>query len=207
MLLGPVGASLHVPPALYPSQIDANPLALDLGSYTRPMITLFPTRLHWIKDDGADDPVDLCAHSPVCFQVDGDTLVAPEDGDVTVSAASVYLLRTLERNHTKEEPIGDQLFPCCGHAMYDTGDQDVAICGCSNGRDVFVTHEAGGSVRLSLPNGKSYVVSSAEWQQAAQNFSDAVYQFYARSLPKTPGDETDSAGFAKLMAEWNRRRS
>jgi hypothetical protein len=169
------------------------------------MITLVPTRLHWIKDDGADDPCDLCAHSPVRFQIDNDTLVAPEEGDVTVSAAAVYLLRTLERDHTNDDRVGDQLFPCCGHAMYDTGDEDVAICGCANGSDVYVTHVDDVNVRLTSATGKSYVVPVDEWRQATRKFSEDVLEFYDQSLPKTPADDTDSAGFAKMMEEWKRR--
>jgi hypothetical protein len=171
------------------------------------MITLVPTRLHWIKDDGIDDPCDLCAHSPVHFAIDGDILVSPTDGDATVSAAAIYLLRTLVREHTNENPVGEQLFPCCGHAMYDTGDDDVLICGCPNGSDVIVTHDDNCTVRLTSATGKLYVVTSDEWRQAVNAFSDAVRSFYDHSLPKTPTNDMDSAGFAKMMAEWNRRRS
>jgi hypothetical protein len=150
------------------------------------MITLVPIRLHWIKDDGADDPRDLCAHSPVRLQIDGDTLVDPEDGDETIIAAAIYLLRTLERDHTKENPVGDQLFPCCGHAMFDTGDDDVLICGCPNGSDVFVTRDDVGTIRLTSVAGKPYVVSANDWRQAIHEFSDVVRDFYDHPLPKTP---------------------
>jgi len=170
------------------------------------MITLVPTRLHWIKDDGADDPFDLCAHSPVRFEVDDKILVAPENGDSAVSAAAIYLLRTLERDHTIDASVGDQLFPCCGHAMYDTGDENVLICGCPNGSDVFVTHDADGGIRLTQHDGWSCVVSIHDWRQAINHFSDCVRAFYDDSLPKTPNDD-DAAGFAKMMAEWDRRRS
>ena len=81
------------------------------------MITLMPTRMHWIRDDGTDDPSDLCAHSPVRFEVGDKILVAPDHGDFTVSAAAIYLLRTLERNHTSDAPVGDQLFPCSGFVV------------------------------------------------------------------------------------------
>ena len=170
------------------------------------MITLVPTRLHWIKDDGIDDPSDLCAHSPLHCQIDGTTLVAPEDGDVTVSAAAIYLLRTLERNHTRDDPVGDKLFPCCGHAMYDNGDEDVLICGCRNGSDVFVTLELNDTIRQTSRDGESYVVSVHDWRHAINRFSDYVRQFYDVSLPKAPS-EYDVAGFVKMRAEWERRRS
>lgn len=169
------------------------------------MITLTPTRLHWIKDDGVDDPYDLCAHSPIRFEIDSETLVAPEDGDATVSAAALYLLRTLERDHTRERPVGDQLFPCCGHAMYDTGDADVVICGCPNGSNVFITRNTD-CIRLATQDGRIYSVSVDDWRHATNDFSDVVRQFYDNSLPKTPSSDEESQGFAKMMAEWNRRR-
>jgi len=169
------------------------------------MITLLPTRLHWIRDDGADDPCDLCAHSPVRLQIGSDTLVSPEDGDFTVSAAAIYLLRTLHRDHTNEDRVSDQLFPCCGHAMYNTGDEDVLICGCPNGSDVSVIHDVDGTVRLTSAKGKSYVVPAIEWQRATHEFSKTVLDFYNHSLPKTPEDDIDIAGYAKMMDEWMRR--
>lgn len=168
------------------------------------MISLVPTRLHWIKDDGNDDPTDLCAHSPVWLNMDGETLVAPADGDATVSAAAVYLLRTLEQDHTQENPVGDHLFPCCGHAMYDTGDDDVVICGCPNGSNFDVMH-FGRSIWISTKDGRSYIVRTDEWRLAVTQFSDAVRQFYDTSLRKAPADDEASAGFAKMMAEWSRR--
>ena len=168
------------------------------------MITLEPTRLHWIKDDGVDDPLDLCAHSPVQFQVGGRTLVDPAHGDVTVSAAAIYLMRSLERDHTSEKPVGERLFPCCGNALYDTGDDDVLICGCPNGSDIFVHHHRDGSIRLTTTSGESFTVLDSEWRDAVKAFSQRVRQFYESSRPKTP-TESESAGFARMMAEWDRR--
>jgi hypothetical protein len=169
------------------------------------MISVAPTRLHWIKDDGNDDPSDLCAHSPVLMEVGGSALVSPDDGDATVSAAAVYLLRTLERDHTKATPVGDQLFPCCGHAMYDTGEDDVVICGSPNGSDVYVTHEDNNTIHFTTPEGQRYVVSFNDWRLAVIQFSDCVQAFYDQSLPKNE-DSDDGEGFAKMMAEWRRRR-
>lgn len=169
------------------------------------MIQLIPTRLHWVKDDGNDDPCDLCAHSPVSFVIDGVPVITPDAGDFTVSAAAIYLLRSLEQNHTPERPVGEQLFPCCGHALYDTGSDDVLIIGCPKGADVFVQHFAAG-VELTTAAGESYRVPSTAWQQAVLEFSIRVKQFYDRSLSKKPAKE-DAEGFAKMMAEWKRRMS
>lgn len=170
------------------------------------MITLVPTRLHWINDDGIDDPSDLCAHSPIQFQIDGKTLVDPAGGVAAVSAAAIYLLRTLGRDHTREDPVGDQLFPHCGHAMFDTGDDDVLICGCPNGSDVWVNHNSDGTICLTTASGDSFTVTESEWRDAVRAFSDLVFQFYEVSLPKTPS-ESDTDGYTRMMAEWERRRN
>jgi hypothetical protein len=98
------------------------------------VIVLRPTNLHWI--DGINDPADLCAHSPVEFRIGGATLIKPSDGDWTVSAAALYLLRTLSQPHTKQQPITDYLFPCCGNGIFEVeGRDDVRIVGCNSGID------------------------------------------------------------------------
>ena len=168
------------------------------------MITLTPTRLHWLNDDG-DDPSDLCAHSPVLLEVNGTALVTPADGDVTVSAAAVFLLRTLECDHTPEQPVGDQLFPCCGHAMFDTGEDDVVICGCNSGPDLSVVHQTDGLVQLQTPGGKAARVPLTDWREAVIHFCDQVSAFYDAALPKRRTSD-DFGGFEKMMTEWRRRR-
>ncbi len=169
------------------------------------MITLLPTRLHWIKDEGCDDQFDLCAHSPVRFEINGETLVRPDDGDCTVSASVIYLLRTLERDHTTASPVGEHLFPCCGHAMYDTGDEDVTICGCPNGSDVEVVH-VDGSVQITHTDGRKFLVPEFEWRSAVYGFADQVDGFYKASSEKKPADDSDSNGYNRMKLEWGRRR-
>jgi hypothetical protein len=169
------------------------------------VVTLHPTHLHWVKGD-ADDPSDLCAHSPVEFRLDGETLVRPENGDWTVSASALYLLRTLTADHTKERPVGDHLFPCCGFNMYEVeGTDDVLIFGCPGGIDFEVIHD-GDNVVLREADGRMRRVALAEWRCAVCAFSDTVRAFYEASLPKQPHDEDGANGFRKFMAEWDRRR-
>lgn len=169
-------------------------------------VLLLPTRLHWILDDGKDDPSDLCAHSPVRFEIDGVSLLDPTEGDFTVSAAAIYLLRTLYRDHTQKNRVGEHLFPCCGHAIYDSGDDEVLILGSPNGRDFTVVHEAN-FVRIRQQDGNSVPLSFEDWRRAVYRFSDEVQAFYNRSLTKTPSDIEEVSGFAKMMNEWDRLRS
>ena len=168
------------------------------------MISLRPTNLHWISGS-ADDLADLCAHAGVEFEVDGDLLV--QAGDWTVSAAAVYLLRTLSRSHTKSEPVAEFLFPCCGNGMFDVeGQSDVLIVGCNSGVD-FEVVRVEDEVLLTVADGRQHRIAFADWTRAVCRFSDAVQAFYAGASPKQPSDDIEQNGFQKFQSEWSRRRS
>jgi hypothetical protein len=169
------------------------------------MITLSANRLHWMRDNGTDEPWDLCAHSPVTFEIDDEVITRPEDGDWTVSASAIFLLRALGRNHTKESKVGDQIFPCCGHGIYEVGESEVAICGCPLGIDFEIRHTES-SVQISTEDGRVIEVPREDWRNAVLRYSDQVMEFYDRFAPKTPADEVDRKGFAAMMAEWQRLR-
>jgi hypothetical protein len=123
------------------------------------MVVLRPTNLHWI-DGSLNDSEDLCAHSGVDFRIGNSVLVKPSDGDWTVSAAALYLLRTLSQPHTKQQPVTEYLFPCCGNGIFEVeGQDDVQIVGCTSGIDfdvlrvddeVIVTAQDGTQYRVGL---------------------------------------------------------
>src|SRR5262249_51982860 len=58
------------------------------------VLILQPLKLRWIQG-AADDPKDLCAHGDVEFRIGDDVLLDTNGKDLTVSAAALYLLRTL----------------------------------------------------------------------------------------------------------------
>lgn len=178
---------------------------MNAGS-TGGAITLRPTNLHWINRV-ADDPKDLCAHSGVEFRVDEAVLAQQSDGDWTVSAAALYLLRTLSQPHTRDHPVSDHLFPCCGFSMYDVkGEEDVVVCGCPSGLNFGVVR-VNDQVVISDQHGTRYNARFLEWRNAVCAFSDAVQAFYAAASPKEPADQEDEKGFQKFLREWGRRRS
>lgn len=172
------------------------------------MVILRPTNLRWIQG-AADDPRDLCAHGDIEFRIGDDILLDPTTAnDLTVSAAALYLLRTLSAQHTKDAPVGDRLFPCCGFSMYDVEEQsDVVICGCPSGQDFEIFHEVGGAgVAVRAEDGREWRMGWREWQAAVFGFADAISEFYASCSPKEPYEEEDVKGFRKFIAEWRRRR-
>lgn len=172
------------------------------------MVVLRPVNLRWIQ--GAfDDPKDLCAHGDIEFCIGAEVLLDPTTGkDLTVSASALYLLRTLSAPHTKDAPVADHLFPCCGFSMYDVADQeDVVICGCPNGENFEVFHDVGGAgVVIRAEDGREWHVGWPEWRAAVFGFADRVSEFYGACSPKEPSEEEDAKGFRKFAAEWHRRR-
>ena len=78
---------------------------------------LAPTNLHWI-DETTDPAKDMCAHGSVRFRI-GEDVFADETKDCTVSAAALYLLRTLEEPLAGDPRREEALFPCCGFTMLD----------------------------------------------------------------------------------------
>ena len=167
------------------------------------MITLLPEKLTWLNTED-DCPGDLCAHSAVTFSVDGLEIATPSD-EWTVSASAIYLLRTLERNHTKENPVGEHLFPCCGHSMYVVDDSDdVLIIGCPSGVDATIEH-FDDQIRITADSGEFRNVPKLQWIEAVLTFSSAIREFYDSSAEKTPGDDVARDGFNRMLLEWERR--
>lgn len=167
------------------------------------MITLQAKTLTWLNTL-EDCPSDLCAHGRAQFVIDDLEFVAPTD-EWTLSAAAIYLLRTLERDHTPDDQVGGHMFPCCGHGIFDAEDSpDVIITGCCNGIDFSVVHHDG-LVTITRADGESRSKLESEWADAVYEFSNAVRQFYDLSAPKEPFDELQRKGFDKMMAEWDRR--
>lgn len=167
------------------------------------MLHLEVNDLRWIKRT-PDEPADLCAHGAVDFSVDSEAIPELDEFDCCVGASALYLLRTLSASHTPSSQVGERLFPCCGHGMYDDSTPDVVVSGCSGGFDVSVLREEHW-VQLTLPSGYQSRVCATAWQQAVFAFVDSVAGFYRSSSPKQPcADDVD--GFRVFLAEWERRR-
>ena len=161
--------------------------------------------LHWLE--GGDPRDDLCVHGTAHVRIDGETLVAPADGDGwTLSAASLYLMRTLFRDHSPEAPVGDHLIPCCGFNMWVDDQGELLILGCPSGVDWSVRHTSSG-VTLQTPSGHSQVVDGAEWRAAVLKVADTVRAHYQTSPPRrVPTEEHDRRGYELFWVEWERLR-
>ncbi|SDX46194.1 hypothetical protein [Hymenobacter psychrophilus] len=160
----------------------------------------------WMEN--LDEELDLCAHGKVLARIGNTILSDASQGTWTVSAAALFLLRTLSLDHTPAAPVGDQLLPCCGFTMWPNPDAvsgDVLVFGCPNGADWSVEHTAE-EVRLTAPEGEQAVITSQEYQHTVLRFVDEVHTFYQSSKPKAPQDDPeDAAGYEAFWREWHQR--
>lgn len=170
------------------------------------MIELTIQNLCWINGE-TDDPEDHCAHGRVIFRVGETTFVEPEDGDWTVNATGLYLLRTLSFDHTIENSVaeGNFLFPCCAFNVWPIKEKFKVLCmGCPQGIDVEVRHIVG-KVHLEAEN-KVEQVTEAEWREAVMAFVRQIENFYASCTPKVAiDDEFDRMGWQAFWQEWRGR--
>ena len=165
--------------------------------------------MHWILDQG-DDPGDQCAHGAVDFEVNGVRFVSPEDGDLTVSAAGLFLLRTLEDSHTAESSVApySHLFPNDGFTAWAVGTTyKILVFGGPSGVDLEVLRH-GETVEFRAADGRHAVASAEEWRDAVVAFVTAVEHFYSSSSPKEPfADPLDREGWEGFWNEWHERKA
>lgn len=166
------------------------------------MLVLSLLEAHWLD---APEPLDdQCAHGKVTLSVEGQDFVTPQDGEITVSAAALNLLRTVDHDHTRESPVseGGQLFPCCGFNVLLTGDRfPVLILGCPKGVDLEIVHTVNGVVLRR--EDREALVSEHTWQRAVVSFADAVLEFYEREQRRNPIQNTeDREGWQAFWQEY-----
>ena len=158
-------------------------------------------KLYWIKDDGMDDPDDLCLHGHVVVKIGKEIL----ECDATVSAAGLYLLRTVTEDHVIHD---DQaMLPCCGHSMFANDDlSSVHIIGCPNGLDWSAIHEDA-RIKLVTEAGTELCLDLDDYRDEVYSFADKIESFYNECLPKNiPSDEYKHNGYVAFWNEWHRRR-
>jgi len=159
----------------------------------------------WI-DGAEDDPKDFCAHGQIQFSIDGVNYVTEDMGKWTVSAAALFLLRSVFFNHDEEHSVAECnfLIPCCGHwfTPNQPGPFPNVIPGCNLGVDPTVHHKRD-KVVIAFEE-KESVVSWREWAQAVLGFAGQVEAFYKRSSPKAPieDDPDDREGYELFWQEW-----
>lgn len=171
-------------------------------------------KIHWLDNYGDQDEDDRCAHGKVCVNI-GSELVVDNSSDPndwwSLTAMALHLLRTLELNHTSEDPVGDCLVPGEGHHIdHHKNDPIVHIetaYPMVKGENWWVVHEDA-TVKLITKSATEQIIQFEDYKTEILSFVDKVEAFYKSSKRKSlPQDGYDREGYLKLWSEWNSRRN
>lgn len=154
----------------------------------------------WITG-AADDPGDRCLHGHVTVTIGGTTM----EGDGTVSATALYLLKSLTEDHISSK-YDIQMVPCCGHFLIANEElSEVTIIGCDTGLDWTIRHKDG-QILLTAPGGEETAVEYYDYVYEVCHFADMVERYYSKCTPKIlPDDEFERNGYIVFWNEWHRR--
>jgi len=163
----------------------------------------------WI-DDAVDNPADQCAHGKVRLVVNGTPLLEPCDGEFTVSATALHLLRTVELDSTPDAPVADgcQFVPCCAHSLFtaEAARFGFLATGCPNGIELDVTHHGGTVEIVRRDTAVRAAVSAKEWRDAVLGFAVQVKRFYESSKTRlVPDDPDEQRAWSMFWSEWGDR--
>lgn len=171
-------------------------------------------KIHWLESYGDQDEDDRCAHGKVCVTID-DEIIVDNSSDPndwwSLTAMALHLLRTLEMNHTSENPVGDCLVPNEGHHIDHHQNDPVVhietVYPMVKGKNWWVIHQDS-EVKLITESSNETIVPFDDYKSEVLTFVDKIQNFYKTSKPKIlPEDEYDKEGYIKLWREWELRRS
>lgn len=168
-------------------------------------------KIHWLEN--FDDPDDRCAHGKIRVTI-ADEIIAYNPAPNhwwSLSATAIHLLRTLESNHTKTNPVAACLVPSEGHHICHHENSSIVhietAYPMADGCNWWVRHSEK-NVLLETETGYSVLVPFIEYKQQVLSFVDKIEEFYKTSKPKNlPNDEYDRTAYNKFWMEWKNRRS
>jgi len=168
----------------------------------------------WLDPAAPDyDPLrhDLCSHGEILLVIGGQTIAeAIGERGYGISESALALLRTLESDHTPQNPVAERLIPHgCGTML---------MFGCPIGIDWVVSHAESGKVRLhdvlkyettdeSLPI--RFPDLAAELSEDEYRFEVAAFAKRAKEpfegVEKAPFDDFDRQMYADFWEEYDSR--
>lgn len=175
------------------------------------MITLQAIDLCWVSSE-YDPSSDQCAHGRCSFIANHIDFIVPNDGEWTLSATALFLLRTLKHDHQINTKVaeGNFLFPCCAFTAWPSdGKFPVVCCGCPTGLDVWIKHEnteKGVEIEINSDRGKCKLPLQ-DWTLAVTQFADQITNFYDKGMPKNYIEDSENQeGWAAFWKEYTQMR-
>ncbi|HYD21946.1 MAG TPA: hypothetical protein VEB40_10770 [Flavipsychrobacter sp.] len=160
-----------------------------------------PLKFNWIKHDEGE--TDLCAHGLLYLRIGNEMLSEEKDGEWTLSAVALNLLRSLKPGYSGEDQIEDFIVPCCGKPYTDG--TNVRLLGCNQGIYWEMTRE-GKNIRHKTPAGTEVVISLEDYKKIVFAFADEVENFYKKSKPKDLSRTGYTEAWRLMWKEWHELR-
>lgn len=172
------------------------------------MIFLKMVNPHWSNPENGGVE-DQCVHGEILFQINKTTFANSQDGELSSVTAALYLLRSIEREHTLTNSITSDstanIFPHCGFTVW-VHENKLLMMGCDNGVNFEIKHLNG--VVVVDKNGTTETISKSEWKYAERNFAEQILSFYKSEKPKEYiEDSLDREGWEMFWKEFNERLS
>ena len=167
------------------------------------MIELVPHNLHWITE--TDSEYDLCVHGGFTFSFNKKIIIDASKEEFTLSAAVIFLLRTIERDHSFGNKICEKIMPECADITFiKKVDNQVQFITCPYGIDWWVEH-SNGNITIIFEDGTEIKTTLKDYIQAIIRFADNIKAFYDKSKPKSFQMDEDYQAFNAFRDEWARR--
>jgi len=146
--------------------------------------------LDWLwVNDSKDYPEDLCLHGYIYFRL-GENVIT-DSYYCTISAAGLYLLRSIEDDHTV---ACGHMFPCCGFFA------DWGIVDCPNGIWLLVSH-VDDKIKLTTSD-TNVVMPLAEYKEIILPFIEEIETIYEQNPRQLPEDKSEREVYAEFWDEW-----
>ena len=165
----------------------------------------------WLESTPGHAEYDLCSHGDIRVVIGGCTIAPVDDeSDYTISTSALALLRTLESDHSPEQPVADRLVLCCGM---------ILMTSCPIGIDWSVSH-LGGRVRLHdvvrydsvdeseavrFP-GLSVELSEDEYRRRIVAYAEKAKQLF-EGVEKTLDEDWERQVYEEFWQEYDARLS
>lgn len=165
------------------------------------MIEITPHNLHWSKNVPTE--YNFYVYGGFTLSFDQNIIIDAKSEELTLSAAVIYLLRTIEKNHSFGTKICEHLIPECAD-MYLSNLGNVEFITCPFGIDWWVEHTTE-NVTLIFQHGKEITTTLRDYIRAVLKFADKIKVFYDEGGSKKYNDEEDRKAFEAFNREWNMR--
>lgn len=163
-------------------------------------------KFHWIKEENPDDKNDLCLHGELFIRIGNEVLSDLESGSWTLSAASLFLLRTLKMDYNPGD-FENLLIPCCGHFIVAEENKPILVLGCPQGIEWTIRHIDGGFVKHISSNGSEAVITEEDYRKIVFDFADKVERSYMDAPRNLPVDGFELQGYNAFWGEWKKLRT